>query len=346
MRVGSPARKTRAGAREPKECSESGSLSAVEVVEPFRHRDIAGLALGRRRLVSRTLRPRRRSRCGRDRGNLFDGVSSVRDSGHGDSRFDVRLGLRFCPATSSVSPATTGFLRRFLPPRLPRRVLRFTTGAPSPSAPFAPPTLPRRAPRGRPRAPLRGRAPPRPPPRGSPRVTAGVGVAGDMDPRRTTSARHLGLLAHRSVRTGLGSLDDDCLGGADRGGEIVGCLGSGLGLSTTLDRSCGGGLAPAAAAARATAGPLLGGRRPVRCGVLARELVAGELVVVELLEIGLLAATSSAAPSSRSASSIGSSSSSAASRRRCPSAALRPRVRLPACGGRGHASASRPRSRT
>src|SRR5580765_5621228 len=47
MRVWSLARKMRAGARKPRECSETAPSPAVEIVEPLGHRYVArGLRLG------------------------------------------------------------------------------------------------------------------------------------------------------------------------------------------------------------------------------------------------------------------------------------------------------------
>ena len=287
MRVWSLARKMRAGARKPKECSETARITC-----------------GRNRRATRTSarsrgRPARRPRARPVRSG--SGASSDRRSsatgGRGDRARPRRRPSR--PASSATaSPlsattsrrphrprravclpapsATAGFLRRFLPPRLPRRVFRFTTTGASPSSSQ--------------RAHRRDRA------SGSTLgVDARLGSASASSASTGTSPtaswitsgddslrvrdrrargsrgarRRLGAFGFSAAapfagsRLGRGLGSDELVGTSTRRRRLVGC-GSSSPSHGSLGRGSGAGrLAPAAAAARAAARPLLRGRRSV-----------------------------------------------------------------------------------
>ena len=365
MRVWSLARKMRAGARKPKECSETRPSPAVEIVEPLGHRHVARIVGARPAAGLVRLRRCRRPAPARDsatvarehsvRGlersrrstapcssdpdrarRLVDGRRSR--SGDGDRRRAVGL------AGSAAPAAAAGFLRRFLPPRLPRRVLRFATGAPvrrrASCAPSGSASSPRRRRRswsstassirlgdclldhlGRDGARRRG----------SPR---------DVDPRRPAPGRRLGLLRRGAVRVparGLGGLV-----GASTAAIVVGSSsGSPSPSRSPIGRDSGAcRLAAAAAAARATAGALLRGRRRRRHRRSPASVSStSSSSLVERLDDIVRRRRRRA--SRRRRRRLVDDRQSSGSPRLVAVPALRP-----ACAWRERASASRPRSRT
>ena len=266
MRGCSLARKMRAGARKPTECSETGASSAVEIVEPLGHRHVAGhVRLVSCRLVGcRLVRHRRlgqrlvgnRLRLDRQLGlvrRIGDGSSDgelrqifrrpvPRGAVH-DARGDRRdcgaaLGLgtldshRLLAAVSSSSAATPGLA---LDDDRPVRILADDRRA------FGLDVILELGHIGH----LDDRV--------LDHVRRGrraVRVAGNVDPRRPTTGRRPGLLAHGAVPVGAGDVD------RGRYDEVVSEIGGLLSVGGAIGVGSGGGvdpgagrLAPAAAAA-------------------------------------------------------------------------------------------------
>ena len=242
-------RDMRAGARGPKECSGTGALAPIEVVEPLGHRHVArGVRFGAAPAAASSSGPlprRPRTRPGRD--SVLD-----RSRPPPPSRHRPRAAPR-----RRRSAAAVVFFRRFLPPRLPRLVFFFTAGDASPSALASAPS-PRSPPR---MCPLRARL--------SSSETASWITSGDGGAASGSTGTWMrGVRRRFDAGAGFSARPQRHRWPArprPRGPRVLGLrLAVGSGGCVSVGRRVGrarGRLLPPAAAARAAAGALLR-----RCG--------------------------------------------------------------------------------